>query len=211
MAGRKLAMIAGAAAVVVVGGTALIASESSDTERAPRGVAEAKEPAAAESASRARVRGCYGRIEGSVEGPNRDATVIGPVRFPDLAANYRTVSAHPRIPFKAIAVLRPGSSVRLVVPEEQRSWLSIGYNVVKPGVAALQACRHFRSRRAQRRECRWGAQTACRSGPTLFSGGFGIRFAQAPERGRCAELIVRVRGEERQRRKYLFKPRPRCE
>jgi hypothetical protein len=211
MARRKPAMIVGAVAVVVVGATALIASEPSDTDRAPRGVAEAKEPAAAESPPRARVRGCAARIEGSVEGPNRDATVIGPVRFPDLAASYRYSSAHPRTPFKAVAVLRPGSRVRLVIPEEQRSWLSIGFNSVKPGEAALQACRHFRSERARRRECRWGRQTACRSGPTQFSGGFRIRFAQAPERGRCAELIVRVRGEERQRRKYLFKPLPRCE
>src|ERR687895_774528 len=135
MAGRKLGLIVGAVAVVVVGATALIASEPSDTERASRGVAEAKEPVAAGSQSRARVRGCYERIEGSVEGPNRDATVIGPVRFPDLAANYRYVSEHPRAPFRAIAVLRPGSRVRLIVPEEQRSWLDIGFNRVKPGVA----------------------------------------------------------------------------
>jgi hypothetical protein len=212
MTGPKLAMIVGGVAVVAAGATAFNASERDDGDAAGHATASQEDARSAPSgsASRARVRGCAGRIEGSVEPPNRDATVIGPVRFADLARSYRYSSRHPRTPLKAVAVVRPGSRVTLVVPDEQRSWLKVGYNSPRGAEAPLQACRHFRSRRAQQRECRWGTQLACRSAPTLFSGGFGVRFDQAPERGRCAELIVRVRGEGRQRREYLFKPRRPC-
>src|SRR5215216_3819878 len=78
--------------------------------------------------------------------------------------------------------------------------------------ATLEACRQLPTRRAQRRECGWGprlqgAQWACRSRYTQFSGGFALDFASAPRRGRCAELIVRPEGKGAPRREPLFEPR----
>jgi hypothetical protein len=50
--------------------------------------------------------------------------------------------------------------------------------------------------------------TACRSGPTFFSGGFEIDYAKAPQQGRCAELIVWVRGEQEPHRVRLLRVEP---
>jgi hypothetical protein len=105
----------------------------------------------------------------------------------------------------------------LLVPLEQRSWMRLAYAHRRRGTAAvtLRACRHRRSRAAQRRECRWAEgvlpgsakddYTACRSGATFFSGGFEIDYDDAPRQGRCAELIVWVKGEQEPERVRLLR------
>src|ERR671921_1497381 len=93
----------------------------------------------------------------------------------------------------------------------RRSWLKLVYDF--PGfkgtrVARLQACRRFKTVAAQRRECRWRPLLACRWRYTQFNGGFGVDFVNAPKRGLCAELVVRVRGRAEPLRRYLFHPPP---
>lgn len=158
---------------------------------------------------RVAARGCDQRIEGSVPAPGKRDTRIGPIAFSRLPGVYRYASRHPKTPMKSIAIVRAGARVRLTVPRGQRTWLRVGYGASKSPKIILQACRHFRSRQARENECRWGAQTACANGPTLFSGGFSVDFRRAPRRGLCAELIIRVRGREKSLRKHLFKPDPR--
>lgn len=161
-----------------------------------------------DASPRAAIWGCDKRIGAVVEPPGHGDTTIGPVAFKDLPQSYRYSSRHPRTPIKAVAVLRPGARVTLAIPLRQRDWLSMGYGAGRSGKVSLQACRHFRSRRARRSECGNWDHTACISGPTLFSGGFGVRFRQAPRRGRCAELIAWVKGEDQPLRRYLFDPDP---
>jgi hypothetical protein len=166
------------------------------------------------------IRGCRERIEGPrLVTPQRGDVVVGPIAFGPLAQTYRAQAAHPEsweaIPrygmptIKIIAALRAGGGVRLVVPRGQRAWMKLLYERPDRGgthAVGLQACRRFGSRRAQRRECGWRPYRACRSRYTNFSGGFGLDFAQAPQRGLCAELIVWVKGAERPLRERLFRP-----
>jgi hypothetical protein len=149
------------------------------------------------------VRGCDQRIDGYVTQPGSEDTVVGPVAFKELPGAYRWSVRHPKVPIKSVAVLRPGARVTLVVPPAQRPWLKLGYGG-KSAAVTLQACRHSRSRAARRRDCGLLGGTACSTGPTLFPGGFGVDFRQAPQRGRCAELIVWVEGEKDPRRQPLF-------
>ena len=173
---------------------------------------------------RAGVRGCASRIGG---GPRRrdDDTIIGPLRF--NMGVYSPLHAWRRLVrdrqwMKSVARVRAGAQVTLQVPPEQRSWMRLRYAHRRGGAAAvtLRACRHSRSRAAQRRECEWaegfvgppgsvrGDYTACRSGPTFFNGGFEIEYEEAPLQGRCAELIVRVRGEQEPHRVRLLRVEP---
>jgi hypothetical protein len=175
-------------------------------------------------APRAVVRGCAERIGGA--SPRRDGdTVVGPLRF-----NMRSYS-RPRAWrqmvesgqwLKAVARVRAGARVTLVVPPGQRSWMRLAYAHRRGGAAAvtLRACRHRRSPAARRRECVWAEgvtgppgqvrddYTACRTGPTFFSGGFDIDYGEAPKQGRCAELIVRVEGEKEPHRVRLLHVEP---
>ena len=123
---------------------------------------------------------------------------------------------------KSVARVRGGAQVTLEVPPEQRPWMRLRYARRRDGAAAvtLRACRHRRSRAARRRECVWaegiagppgsvrGDYTACRAGPTFFNGGFEIDYAEAPQQGRCAELIVWVKGEQEARRVRLLRAEP---
>jgi hypothetical protein len=154
------------------------------------------------------VEGCKDRIEATLDPPDQKDTVIGPVAFTELPDAYRYVRRHRGEPLKAVAILRAGADVRLVVPRSQRAWLKVGYGA-RRGRTRLQACRHRASRQAREKECGWAPFRACTRGPTLFSGGFAVAFDRAPHDGECAELIVRVRGSGRPLRKYLFDPRPR--
>jgi hypothetical protein len=212
------------ALVVLVGGVAIA------TDRDERGASTAPvggqplmagfaEPGAiaASEPPRAVVRGCASRISGGA--PRRDGdTIIGPLRFNMQA--YSPLREWRRLArdgqwLKSPARLRAGARVTLVVPPEQRPWMRLAYAQRRGGAAAvtLQACRHRRSRAAQRRECKWaeavpGEYTACRSGPTFFSGGFEIDYAEAPQQGRCAELIVWVKGEQEPHRVRLLRVEP---
>jgi hypothetical protein len=159
------------------------------------------------SSGNQQVRGCKKRIEGELKPPGRNDTVIGPVAFSGLPGSYRYSRKHPDTGMKSVAMLKPGARVTLVIPRSQRAWLSMGYGAEK-GRTTLQACRHHRSREDQLEECGFTPADACIRGRTLFSGGFAIRWADAPQDGRCAELVVRVRGEPEPRREYLFDPKP---
>jgi hypothetical protein len=173
---------------------------------------------------RAGVRGCASRISGGSRRRDDD-TIIGPLRF-NVAA-YSPLHAWRRLVrnrqwMKSVARVRAGGQVTLEVPPEQRSWMRLRYAHRRGGAAAvtLRACRHSRSRAAQRRECEWaegvvgppgsvrGDYTACRSGPTFFSGGFDIEYGEAPLQGRCAELIVWVKGEQKPHRVRLLRVEP---
>jgi hypothetical protein len=169
------------------------------------------EPTAASQPPRAAIRGCASRIGGDARPPEGD-TIAGPLRF--NMSSYSPRREWRRLArsgqwLKSIAEVRAGRQVTLVVPTDQRAWMRLRYAHRENGVTAvtLRACRHRASRAAQRRECVWAEgvvgspgsirddYTACRSGPTLFSGGFEIDYARAPDQGRCAQLIVWVKGE----------------
>ena len=226
---RRIGITACALVVVVAGGVALATGrDERSASTAPDGgrqlMAGPPEPVpiAENEPPRAQVRGCVSRISGGVVRQDGD-TIIGPLRF-----NMQSYS--PRREWrrqvrsgqwlKSPARVRAGAQVTLVVPPEQRTWMRLRYAHGRDGVAAvtLRACRHRRSRAAQRRECRWAEgvagppgsvrsdYTACRSGPTFFSGGFEIDYAKAPQEGRCAELIVWVKGQQEPHRVRLVPP-----
>jgi hypothetical protein len=170
-----------------------------------------------------KVRGCRERAEGGKIVPDRTVdTVIGPMAFIRLPGTYRDFASradselkpYPRVGMplmKSIGVLRAGTRVTLVVPRRQRRWMKLVYDF--PGfkgeaAITLQACRRLASRTARRRECGWRPDLACRWRHTQFSGGIGLDFANAPQRGLCAELIVRVRGRKEPLRELLFDSDP---
>jgi hypothetical protein len=107
---------------------------------------------------------------------------------------------------KTIALVRRGRTVTLEVPREQRSWMRLEYAHTAPAAHAvtLRGCRRRASRAAQRRECGPGSRATCTTGPTPFGGGFTIDYARAPRQGRCAELIVWVRGRAEPLRRGIF-------
>jgi hypothetical protein len=184
----------------------------------------ADDPGTLSSASaRAEVRGCRDRVEGGKIVPDRSVdTVISPMAFIRLPGTYRTFASrsdselkpYPRVGMpmmKSIGVLRAGARVTLVVPRRQRRWMKLVYDF--PGfrgtpAITLQACRRLASRTARRRECGWRPDLACRWRYTQFNGGIGLDFANVPQRGICAELIVRVKGKREPLRELLFDPDP---
>jgi hypothetical protein len=175
----------------------------------------------------AEVRGCRERVEGGKIVPNRSVdTVISPMAFIRLPQVYRDWASRPDSELRAdpsvgmpsmksIGVLRAAARVTLVVPRRQRRWMKVIYDYPDHDgryAITLQACRRLDSRSARHRECGWRPDVACRWRYTQFSGGFGIDFANAPRRGLCAELIVRVKGRIEPLRELLFDPDPgRCE
>jgi hypothetical protein len=202
--------------VAVVVGATLWPDAGSD----PRG-------SAASSADRGPVvRDCRARVEGGRLTADRSRdTVIGPVAFPYLPANYRRAvrpnanrSAPPpgfdTFPIKALALVRSGARIVLVVPRRQRSWMQLLYDRADPWRGSfrvvLRACRRRRSEAAQRAECGWRPYVACRWRNTQFNGSIYVAFESAPDSGRCAELIVRVEGSRTVSRGRLFRPREQC-
>jgi hypothetical protein len=170
-----------------------------------------------------KVRGCRERAEGGKIVPDRTVdTVIGPMAFIRLPSTYRSYASrpdsalkpYPRVGMplmKSIGVLRAGARVTLVVPRRQRRWMKLVYDFpsFKGGAAiTLQSCRRLASRTARHRECGWRPDLACRWRYTQFNGGIGLDFANAPQRGLCAELIVRVRGRKEPLRELLFESDP---
>lgn len=171
---------------------------------------------------RAGVRGCPQRVEGGKLTPQpAHDTIIGPLTFVRLRSGFHSsvrdrhrataeylpgLRAHP---MKAIALVRAGTDLRLVVPAHQRGWMRLFYSGRRLGEHAvtLRSCRRFRSRAAQRRECAWSGRldTACQWINTQFAGGIYVDFDHAPKLGRCAELLVRVKGG-RSLRQRVFRP-----
>lgn len=172
-------------------------------------------------------RGCPARVEGGRATPHRGRdTLIGPVAFVALSNEYE-VAAEPdpqrspppgdfnANPLKALVLLRAGVRATLVVPRPQRQWMQLLYHPSSIWRGSfrvtLQACRLRRSKAAQRAECRWKPYGACRWRNTQFSGTIYVDFDRAPERGRCAQLIVRTKGSSRPLKSYLFNPSEPCE
>ncbi len=195
----------------------MLSGDSSDdtTPRPERVANEASRPTP--------IRGCRQRVEGGrlSASPSRD-TVIGPVAFHRARSVYRLTSKGPTssapqfggTPMKVIAVVQAGREVTLSVPREQRRWLHLLYTQSNRPTSeiTLKACRRFRSRAAQKRECGWSPRTrvACRWNNTQFAGGFSIDFADAPLRGRCAELVM-LAPRHRPMRELIFERDPaRC-
>jgi hypothetical protein len=220
---RGIIIIAACTLVVLVVGV-LIATDrgergaSTTSERGRAVMAGFAEPGAvAESGPpTAPVQDCESRIDGGSPRLDDD-TVIGPLRFNmQQYSPLRTWRGMVRTDqwLKSPTQVRAGAQVTLVVPPEQRSWMRLAYAHGSGGTAAvtLRACRHRRSRAARRRECVWtegiAGYKACRSRPTFFSGGFEIDYDEAPEQGRCAELIVWVDGEQEPHRVPLLRVQP---
>jgi hypothetical protein len=215
---RKISITA-CALVALVGGVvvATVPGEqgaSTALEGSQRLAAGLAQPglAAGSGPPRAVVRGCASRIDGGPK-PVKGDTVIGPLRF--NMQGYSPRRSWRRLVrdggwLKSVARVRAGRQVTLEVPAEQRPWMRLAYAHHPGGAAAvtLRACRHRRSPAARRRECVWSAFTACRSGPTFFSGGFEIDYAEAPQQGRCAELIVWVKDAQEPRRVRLLRVDP---
>jgi hypothetical protein len=182
-------------------------------------------PAGSRPPRPAEVRGCRLRAEGPPLAPDHaEDTIIGPITFTGFPAIHRDYASRPETwrgsgmtGVRSIALVRAGARVTLVVPPEQRRWMRLLFwqgfrRRVEP--LTLRACRRLKSPRAQRRECGWGGRPpwnpsnwACRLRYTQFSGGFALDFATAPQRGRCAELIVRTKGDS-PLREFLFDPEP---
>jgi hypothetical protein len=215
-------MLAGAVGAAIVAAPAFALLRDSDGSPSS-GKSSTSHTASRFSDGNPTVRGCRERVEGGKIVPNRTVdTVIGPMAFTGLPLSYRDKAGRPDswrsfdpnvgMPaMKSIGVLRAGARVRLVVPRRQRHWLKVIYDYPdhRGGHAVtLQACRWLSSPPARRRECGWRPDLACRWRYTQFNGGFGVDFANAPQRGLCAELIVRVKGKRQPLRELLFDPKP---
>jgi hypothetical protein len=205
------------AAVALVAAVVLVLGDRTGESNGDRADARAG------GSGRVEVRGCRDRVEGGRLTPDRaEDTIIGPMAFIGLPATYRSYARRPDselmpVPgtgmpsMKAIGVLRAGARVTLTVPRGQRRWMKVIYDFPHHRgrhAIALRACRRFESAEARRRECGWRPDVACRWRYTQFSGGFGLDFAKAPRRGRCAKLIVRVAGDDRPLVRRLFRPKP---
>jgi hypothetical protein len=202
--------------VAVVAGATLWADAGSD-RRDRTASSDARGPV---------VRDCRERAEGGRLKPDRHRdTVIGPAAFRYLPENYRR-AAQPNAnrsqpppgldawPVKALALVRSGARIALVVPRGQRSWMQLLYDQAHPWKGSfrvvLKACRRSRTEVAQRAECGWRPYVACRWRNTQFNGAFYVDFDSAPDRGRCAGLIVRVQGTPIPSRGRLFAPQEKC-
>lgn len=214
MAGMTRKMALGSVAAVAVAAVAVTAA---------LGGADDEERSALGGGAAADVRDCAERVEGFgpiVPKVGRDA-IVGPIAFIGLPITYRDAAARPDRDdpnidltlLKSVLRVKAGQRVRLVVPEDQRGWMRLVYERPKgDGVDRLtvQACPNPPTRRAQRRACSgpgWTTFRACRVPYTEFNGAVGIDFGTAPERGRCAELIVTARGK-RPLGKRIFDPAP---
>jgi hypothetical protein len=164
--------------LVLLGAVAAVLLIDSDVPSAP-------EPAGAPESSRAvTVRGLpprapIARCSNSITDGGHDPVyaddetdrVVGPVRFAGLRlyeARWAALVADDQW-LKTIAMIDAGTRVTLEVPREQRGWMRVDYGGRGGRAVTLQACR----RQA-----------------TLYAGGFTIDYAEAPQQGRCAELIV---------------------
>jgi hypothetical protein len=216
MSSRSRSLVAGGIGALSATVALLFAAQAGDS-----GADRARAPAS--DFQDAGVRGCRDRVEGGKLTPDRpEDTIIGPMAFMALPGTYRSFARTPDrrlmpapgvgMPaMKAVGVLEAGARVRLVVPRKQRRWMKVIYDFPhhRGGHAVtLQACRQRSSRRARRRECGWRPDLACRWCYTQFSGGFGLDFANAPRRGRCAKLVVHVAGKEEPLTRRLFGPPP---
>jgi hypothetical protein len=185
--------------------------------RCPAARTQVREPSRPPAAP---VLNCQERVEGGriAPQPGRN-TVIGRLAFATLPDFYNPDSPS-RVqdppaglnapPIKGLALVPAGSSLTLAVPHHQRSWMLLFYEKSAGSggegrhAITLRACRHFKSRRAQRRECAWEPSITCRSPYTQFAGEIYIDYERAPRQGACADLLVWVEGDQRPHRGQLF-------
>jgi hypothetical protein len=204
-------MLASAAAAAIVAGSTFALLQNSDGSSSDADSSRSN-AASGFSDDDPPVRECRERVEGGKRVPNRTVdTVIGPVAFIRLPMVYRKEASRPDSELISIGLLRAGARVTLEVPRSQRRWLKLLYDYpdFKGAYAiTLQGCRRLYSARARRCECGWRPYDACRWRYTQFTGGFRIDYANAPRRGRCAELVVRAKAEREPLREFLFDPEP---
>jgi hypothetical protein len=123
-------------------------------------------------------------------------TLFGPLAFSG-AKDYGPVASWQAMVqqdgwLKTIALVQPGARVTIVVPAEQRGWMRLRYwHGTGAGAYAVTI-------------------QACKRALSPYSGGFAIDFAKAPHQGRCAEVVVWVRGREQPLRKRIFRPGSAC-
>jgi len=148
---------------------------------------------------------CPHRVEAGAEPVDRrQDTVIGPLVFHRAEEAYRAgLHTPPRRnpygryqPVHLVVLVRAGAQALLQVPRSERAVVSLLYVRSNPrgrSETVFDACHHESSPRSALRECGWRPDTACRSRPTEFEGGF--EFNYAPSRRaqlRCARVTVRV-------------------
>jgi hypothetical protein len=170
-------MRAAAVALVLAGAVAALALSVRDDEppRTPAREAAVSGTAVSGTPPNAPVARCRDSI--TAAGPHDPLVVdddtdnvAGPVRFVGLRT-YDDWAGLVREDqwIKSIAMIDAGLRVTLEIPREQRDWMRLAYGGRGRSAVTLEACR----RRT-----------------TAYAGGFTIEYAQAPEQGRCAELIV---------------------
>jgi hypothetical protein len=172
-------MRAGVAILVLLGVVTLVLVSGSEEESGP--VPAPREATARGDEPQAPVARCADST--TAAGPHdpigvadENDALVGPVRILGLghyAADWEALVREDR-GLKAPALVDPGSEVTLEVPEAQRVWMRLSYGGRSGGAVTLQACRRK---------------------VTVFVGGFTVDYAQAPEQGRCAQLIVWVAGQ----------------
>lgn len=128
------------------------------------------------------------RVEDRFEIDRRRDVTAGPLAYRGLRsitrAEWDSYVARDQW-LKSPPVLRPGRTVTVEVPRSQRAWMKIVHG----------------GSRLTLRSCTRGGSGS--SGNTAWSGGFEIDYANAPQQGRCARLIIRVRGRAEPIRRRL--------
>jgi hypothetical protein len=162
---------------------------------------------------------CGERVESRPIRPRQPRdTVIGPLAFYRLPENFEPAAQRRGAPeglaappIKALAVVRAGWTVTVSVPPNQREWMRLFYERSAHGggdgsySVSFRSCPRVVSQAAGRRAC-GEMTTACRSGSTQFAGEIYVDYAAAPGRGKCGQAFVRVWGEGRRLRGFLFHP-----
>jgi hypothetical protein len=162
------------------------------------------------------MRGCVERVEGGVVRTRTPKdTVVGPIGWLNLPRNFDPDQqkrgrkyGFAITPMKALAIVRAGGAVTVSVPRDQRPWMWLDYgsDSANDFEFLFRPCPRRRTEAEQREACAWEPFTACRSGLTQFNGLIAVDYEDAPNRGRCARLLVRVEGESEVRRTYAFGP-----
>jgi hypothetical protein len=154
---------------------------------------------------------CVNRVEAGIRRPRAGDRVVGRrVAFVHLARGVQDGAAHPLpppnpwAPFQPVQsqlLVRDGSTVSIIVPTKERSYLRLLYN--PPGTklgsgrrvrVRATACRHSSRPSEAKRLCGWSPFKACLGRWTEFEGGLLVDYRRAGRRLRCAYLIVRIQG-----------------
>ncbi|HEV3000885.1 MAG TPA: hypothetical protein VGW75_09130 [Solirubrobacteraceae bacterium] len=183
---RRARVLLGCAAAAAVAAPVVLAARDEDDDGGPRELPRA-------------FRDCAERAEAAPIRPRagRDA-VIGPIAFYEMPTRFDPgaqrrgrVGRVAAPPMKALAIVRPGHTVTVSVPPEQRPWMRLFYEGSAYGGAEGSHVVTFR---------------ACPRRWTQFPGEIAVDYAAAPDEGRCARLAVTVGGGRRGLTGRLFDP-----